>query len=197
MASPSPKSARFFVALLPPQPVQDAVTAIKQEIEQRFSSRAALKSPPHITLQPPFNWSLERLDELQHHLHRFAHQQQPIPIVLEGFSAFPPRVIYIDVHQTAALMAVQPALIAHLETHCGLREGYRTGSDHRLAPWPFTPHVTVGFRDLAPAAFHQAWAEFEHRPFSAEFEVPTLTLLRHDGQVWQIFSELPLSASKA
>ena len=197
MASPSPESARFFVALLPPQAVREAVTAIKQEIGQRFSSRAALKSPPHITLQPPFNWSLERLDKLQHHLHRFAQQQRPIPIVLEGFSAFPPRVIYVDVHQTAALMAVQPALIVHLETHCGLREGYRTGSDHRRAPWPFTPHVTVGFRDLTPAAFHQAWAEFEHRPFSAEFEVPTLTLLRHDGQVWQIFSELPLSASKA
>lgn len=193
MASPSPKSARFFVALLPPQPVQDAITAIKQEIEQRFGSRAALRSPPHITLQPPFDWSLERLDELQHHLHRFAHHQRPVPIVLEGFNAFPPRVIYIDVHQTAALMAVQPALVAHLETHCGLRQGYRA-DDHRRTPRPFTPHVTVGFRDLTPAAFHQAWAEFEHRPFSADFEVPTLTLLRHDGQVWQIFSELPLGA---
>lgn len=63
--------------------------------------------------------------------------------------------------------------------------------------WPFTPHVTVGFRDLTPAAFHQAWAEFEHRSFSADFEVPTLTLLRHDGQKWQIFSELPLGAPKA
>ena len=193
MASPSPKSARFFVALLPPQPVQDTITVIKQEIEQRFGSRAALRSPPHITLQPPFGWSLERLDELQHHLHRFARQQRPVPIVLEGFNTFPPRVIYIDVHQTVALMAVQPALVAYLETHCGLRKGYRA-DDHRLASRPFTPHVTVGFRDLTPAAFHQAWAEFEHRPFSANFEVPTLTLLRHDGQVWQIFSELPLGA---
>lgn len=191
MASPSPESARFFVALLPPQPVQDAITAIKQEIERRFGSRAALRSPPHITLQPPFDWPLERLDKLQHHLHRFARQQQPVPVVLEGFSAFPPRVIYVDVHQTAALIAVQPALIAHLETHCGLRQSYRA-----RAPWPFTPHVTVGFRDLTPAAFHQAWAEFEHRPFSANFEVPTLTLLRHDGQVWQIFSEQPLGAPK-
>ncbi|MBW4461180.1 MAG: 2'-5' RNA ligase family protein [Nodosilinea sp. WJT8-NPBG4] len=196
MASPSPESARFFVALLPPQPVQDAITAIKQDVERRFGSRAALQSPPHITLQPPFDWSLERLDELQHHLHRFARQQRPLPVVLEGFSAFPPRVIYVDVHQTASLMAVQPALIAHLETHCGLRQSDRA-SDHRRAPRPFTPHVTVGFRDLTPAAFHQAWAEFEHRPFSADFDVPTLTLLRHDGQVWQIFSEQPLGVPKA
>jgi 2'-5' RNA ligase len=197
MASPAPQSARFFVALLPPQSVQEAITAIKQEIERRFGSRAALRSPPHITLQPPFTWSPDRLDELQHHLHGFARLQRPITVVLEGFSAFPPRVIYVNVHQTAAVMAIQPALVTHLETHCGLREGYREPTSNRRAPWPFTPHVTVGFRDLTPAAFHQAWAEFEHRPFSADFEVPTLTLLRHDGQVWQIFSELPLSAPKA
>lgn len=197
MASPSPESARFFVALLPPQPVQDAITAIKQDIEQRFGSRAALRSPPHITLQPPFDWSLARLDELQHQLHGFARQQRPIPIVLEGFSAFPPRVIYIYVHQTAAVMALQPSLVAHLETHCGLREGYRDPGSNRRAPWPFTPHVTVGFRDLRPEAFYQAWAEFEHHPFLAKFEVPSLTLLRHDGQIWRIFSEQPLGAPKA
>lgn len=197
MASPSPESVRFFVALLPPPPVQDAITAIKQDIERRFGSRAALRSPPHITLQPPFVWSLERLDELQHHLRRFARQQRPIPVVLEGFNAFAPRVIYIYVHQTAAVMALQPALVTHLETHCGLREGYRDLSSNRRASWPFTPHVTVGFRDLRPAAFHQAWAEFEHRPFSADFKVPSLTLLRHDGQIWRIFSEQPLGAPKA
>lgn len=196
MANSSPESARFFVALLPPQPVQEAITAIKQEIKLRFGSQAALRSPPHITLQPPFEWSLDRLDELQHHLHGFAQQQPPIPVVLEGFSAFPPRVIYVDVCQTAAVMAVQPALVAHLKTHCGLEEGYRdSGSDNRLAPWPFTPHVTVGFRDLMPAAFHLAWAEFEQRPFRAEFVVSALTLLRHDGQKWQIFSEFPLNSS--
>jgi 2'-5' RNA ligase len=177
--------------------VQDAITAIKQEIEQRFGSRAALRSPPHITLQPPFVWHLDRLDELQCHLHRFARQQRPIPVVLEGFSAFPPRVIYVDVRQTAAVMAVQPALIAYLETHCGLREGYREPGSNRRAPWPFTPHVTVGFRDLSPEVFYQAWEEFEHRPFSADFEVSTLTLLRHDGQKWQVFSELPLGTPKA
>ncbi|MFQ4135636.1 2'-5' RNA ligase family protein [Nodosilinea sp. PGN35] len=196
MASPPPKSARFFVALLPPQLVQEAITAIQQDIKLRYGSQAALRSPPHITLQPPFDWPLDRLGELTHHLHQFVQQHPPIPVFLEGFNAFPPRVIYVDVHQTAALLALQPALVAHLETHCGLCQGYREpNSGRRRAPWPFTPHVTVGFRDLTPAAFHRAWAEFEQRPFAAEFVVPALTLLRHDGQKWQVFSEFPLNAS--
>ncbi|MGB3310396.1 MAG: 2'-5' RNA ligase family protein [Nodosilinea sp.] len=181
-------SARFFVALLPPQALQDEITAIKQDIWQRFGSKAALKSPPHITLQPPFQWPLAEANKLEHHLEAFARTQPAVPIRLAGYSAFvPPRVIYIDVVQTAQLMAVQPAIAAYLEETCGIVD--RVGKT-RL----FTPHVTVGFRDLTPAAFRLAWAEFQHRPFAADFVAQTLTLLRHDGQIWQTFSQLPLLA---
>lgn len=179
---------RFFVALLPPQPVQDEITAIKQEIWQRFGSKAALKSPPHVTLQPPFLWPLAETPELERHLEAFAQTQPAVPVQLKGYSAFAPRVIYIDVAQTARLMAVQAAIAAYLEETCGIVD--RVGKTR-----PFTPHVTVGFRDLSPAAFRQAWAAFESRPFVAEFAAQALTLLRHDGHIWQIFSEFPLNSS--
>lgn len=178
---------RFFVALLPPQPLQDEITAIKQEIWQRFGSKAALKSPPHITLQPPFLWPLAEAPELERHLETFAQTQPAVPVQLQGYSAFAPRVIYVDVVQTARLMAVQDAIAPYLEQTCGILD--RVGKTR-----PFIPHVTVGFRDLSPAAFHRAWAEFEPRPFAAEFVAHALTLLRHDGHIWQIFSEFPLQA---
>jgi 2'-5' RNA ligase len=177
----------FFVALLPPQSLQDEITAIKQEVWQRFGSKAALKSPPHITLQPPFLWPPSEATRLGHYLEAFARTQPAVPVQLQGYSAFAPRVLYIDVVQTAQLMAVQAAIAAYLEKTCGIVD--RVGKTR-----PFTPHVTVGFRDLSPAAFRQAWAEFEPRPFAAEFVTQTLTLLRHDGRVWQIFSEFPLKS---
>ncbi|WP_035985197.1 2'-5' RNA ligase family protein [Leptolyngbya sp. KIOST-1] len=181
---------RFFVALLPPQPLQAEITTIKQEIWQRFGSQAALRSPPHITLQPPFLWPQGDVTRLEQHLNAFAQTQFAIPVQLRGYSAFVPRVVYIDVVQTPELMAVQPAIAAHLEATCGIVD--RVGKTR-----PFTPHLTVGFRDLSPAAFRQAWAEFESRPFEAEFLTQTLTLLRHDGRVWEIFSGFPLQPSTA
>ncbi|MGK7915884.1 MAG: hypothetical protein AB4038_10100 [Prochloraceae cyanobacterium] len=39
----------FFIALLPPEEIQQNVTKIQQHFAQVYSSRAALKSPPHIT----------------------------------------------------------------------------------------------------------------------------------------------------
>lgn len=185
MTPDSSGSARFFVALLPPQALQDEITAIKHDIWQRFGSEAALKSPPHITLQPPFQWPIGQIDELDQHLANFAQTQSTVPIQLEGFSAFAPRVLYIDVVKTDELMAIQPDLMAHLEATCGIVDRVAKGR-------PFAPHVTVGFRDLAPAAFHQAWAEFCDRPFAADFVAQALTLLRHDGQTWQISSQFPL-----
>jgi 2'-5' RNA ligase len=188
MAQLSAASARFFVALLPPPALRAEITAIQHDIWQRFQSKAALRSPPHITLQPPFIWPLDQVAHLERSLAAFAQQQSPVPIDLEGYGAFPPRVIYVNVQRQGPLMALQPALMDYLETHWAIAH---PPSRQR----PFAPHITVGFRDLKPAAFKIAWAEFKDQPFKADFVVQALTLLRHDGQTWQIFSEFPLNGS--
>ncbi|MGF1517333.1 MAG: 2'-5' RNA ligase family protein [Nodosilinea sp.] len=195
-----PGLAHFFVALLPPVAVQEEITAIQQEIWRRFGSQGALNSPPHITLQPPFHWAEGRVSELERVLAAFARGRSPVPVQLKNFSAFAPRVIYVDVVQTETLTALQLALMAHLETTCGIVDAVAKGRPQ------FVPHATVGFRDLTREAFHDAWAEFQDRPFVAEFVVPQITLMRHGGQSgdrlnrfpgrqnWQIFSEFRLNA---
>ncbi len=57
---------------------------------------------------------------------------------------------------------------------------------------PFSPHMTVGFRDLTRQNFRVAWAEFQQRPLQFEFTVANLTLLIHNGQRWTVSSEFPL-----
>ncbi len=79
----------FFIALLPPQPIQNQITDIKQYCAQTYNSCHALKSPPHITLQPPFKWLTENLPTLEQHLTTFAMNCPPIPITLSGFSFIP------------------------------------------------------------------------------------------------------------
>lgn len=179
---------RFFIALLPPPNVQAEATAIKEYFQTRYQSQGALRSPPHVTLQPPFEWAKDDLNRLSETLAAFALQQAPIPMTLSGFSAFPPRVIFIDVVKTPELLAVQSALMTYLETTLGIVDAQ---SKNRK----FAPHLTVAFRDLKPGAFRQAWPEFESRPFHAQFVVPELTLLIHNGQRWQVDQNFPFSQS--
>jgi 2'-5' RNA ligase len=178
-------NGRFFIALLPSQAIQDYANEVKQVFADRYNSCAALKSPPHITLQPPFDWSLEAWDDLQQHLSEFAARSAPLSVTLSGFGAFPPHVIYINVIKSPALLALQTALMADMEHALGV-----VPVDSKTRP--FSPHLTVGFRDLTKQNFELAWADFQSAPLQLEFTAAHLTLLRHDRQRWTVSHELPL-----
>ncbi|MBR8830635.1 MAG: RNA 2',3'-cyclic phosphodiesterase [Chroococcopsis gigantea SAG 12.99] len=169
---------RFFIALLPSPEVQQLATKIKNDFAEIYNSKAALKSPPHVTLQPPFTWELKDLPLLKESLKVLARQYGSIPIVLDGFAVFAPRVIYIKVQRTPELLGLQKALEISLEKDFGIRN---MSSKSRC----FCPHMTVGFRDLTVDNFHKAWAEYQYKPFAFEFNVNALTLLQHDGTRWQ------------
>ena len=100
----------YFIALLPPQEIQDYANGVKQYFAERYNSRHAQKSPPHITLQAPFEWDKESVVVLEQCLSNFAGTRQSIPIMLSGFGAFAPRVIYINVVKTAELLSLQADL---------------------------------------------------------------------------------------
>jgi 2'-5' RNA ligase len=177
---------RYFIALLPPQHIQEYANEIKQYFADKYASRGAQKSPPHITLQPPFEWVEGEVSRLEASLQQFAGHQQSIPITLNGFAAFPPRVIYIDVVRSQELLRLQADLMAYLEANLGI-------VDPVAKKRPFAPHMTVAFRDLSKQNFHAAWPEFQNRELHFDFTAHQLTLLIHDGQRWQIKSEFLFS----
>lgn len=179
--------SRFFIALLPPQVMQDQANEIKQYFADRYASRGAQNSPPHITLQPPFEWQMNELPQLEQALQDFGIQQAPIPITLDGFAAFPPRVIFIDVPRSPGLLTLQAELTAFLESHLGI-------IDQRAKGREFTPHLTVAFRDLTKANFKLAWQEFQERSLHFEWVAAELNLLIHSGRCWQIHQRFSMAS---
>ncbi|MCX5935085.1 MAG: 2'-5' RNA ligase family protein [Pseudanabaena sp. LacPavin_0818_WC45_MAG_42_6] len=180
---------RFFVALLPPELIQDQVRQIQSDFEFRYSTKATLKAPPHITLIPPFKLSSDRIEALQIDLEKFAKTRSPFTINLSGFAAFPPRVIYIDVVPNLVLPNLYVDIAAIFANTLSIIDPY--------ASRPFVPHMTVAFRDLTPNNFEMAWAEFRDRKINFEFEATNLTLLAHDDQKWNVLSHFALEFTKA
>ncbi len=185
---PSDPRKLFFVALLPPTDQQAEITEIKQYFAREYQSSHALKSPPHITLYPPFKWLPENLPQLNQCLCEFAANYAPIPVTLDGFGAFAPRVIFIHPLKTPELMTLQGDLMGYLASNLGL-------VDERSKNQSFAPHITVAFKDLTPSAFKAAWPKFRDRPFSTQFTAHNLTLLIHDRQRWNICSQFPFLQS--
>ena len=174
--------SRFFVALLPPQHIQDCANEIKQYFADRYASCGAQKSPPHITLQSPFEWADSNVSLLEESLNKFASGRESIPVTLHNFAAFTPRVIYIDVVQTPELMDLQADLIKYVESDLEI-------VDKVAQTRSFTPHMTVAFRDLTKQNFKIAWREFVARQLHFELKCDRLTLLLHDGKRWNVKTE--------
>lgn len=175
----------YFVALLPPQEIQDYANQIKQYFADKYASRHAQKSPPHITLQPPFKWADADVPRLEEYLKDFASVQESVPITLKSFGAFAPRVIYINVVRSLELMTLYSDLIMYLESNLKIVD--KVGKTR-----PFAPHMTVAFRDLTKQNFKTAWSEFEKQQLHFEFTAFDLKLLLHDGRQWNVKSEFPL-----
>lgn len=173
------KSRIYFIAIIPPPDIQERVTAIKQLFAEKYNSKGALRSPPHITLHMPFRWQENKEDQLTEFLEGFAIKNEQFNIVLNGFGAFPKRVIFIKIEQNERLQNLYQRLTQSIKEQLKLfNESYKNRGFH--------PHMTVAFKDLKSSAFLDAWPHFQNRDFYQEFSAESLCLLKHKGKTWDV-----------
>lgn len=182
---------RYFIAIIPPEPVLTEIKEMKEDMALRFGSSKALQSPAHITLIVPFEKDLDE-DELAGKLKSFAIQEMPFKLKLNGFSCFPNRrfpVLFVKPEPNESLAHMQHALDESLFTDRIISS---------KMPFAFTPHITIGYRDLTPANFKQAWAEFEYKEYSREVLIKSLFLLKWNFYFarWDIIQEHKFGAEQ-
>ena len=176
---------RYFIAIIPPEPISSNVLQIKKEFADNYNSKGALRSPAHITLHMPFLWKEEKEAQLIETLAKFTFASQT-KILLNNFGHFANRVIFIDVAKNPDLEDMQKQLVRHAKVYLQL-----FNQDESMRG--FHPHMTVAFRDLRKQEFTKAWSEFQNRTFSAEFPLKDFSLLKHDGKQWNVFRTFELN----
>jgi 2'-5' RNA ligase len=176
---------RYFLAIIPPQPVYNEAQVLKEYFRDNFNSKASLNSPPHITLHMPFRWKEKKEALLIEKLNDFSAQQAPFTLSLDRFGAFAPRVIYLNVQVNQQLFAFQK----ELERFC--KKSFQLFNANRLDQ-PYCPHLTLAFRDLKKEAFDLAWNAVHHQDFKRDWIVDSFYLLKSDGHVWHAFSQIVL-----
>ena len=169
----------YFYALIPPEDIQADVTKVKLDFKKRFESVHSLKSPPHITLIPPFRYKLASEGKLIKALDDFASIEVAFKQKLHDFGFFPPRVIFINVDKSEDLKRLFHKFKKYMDAKLNISSLTRGGIR-------FTPHMTVAHRDLTKENFNKAKPQYENKHISFEFEVNEINLLRHDGKRWGI-----------
>jgi len=175
----------YFIAITPDDIVSKEVTAYKNHMAVKYFSKAALTSPPHITLYPPFKWDSQNENVIIDSLSDFVQNKNPFNITLNGFGCFKPRVIFIKPETSEEHNKLQKDLLLHLKTTIDL---YDQQNER-----PYHPHMTIATRDLQKKYFYEAWEEFKNKKFSVEFNARSVTLLKHNSKYWDIYKVFNLS----
>jgi 2'-5' RNA ligase len=178
---PSGKS-KYLIALIPPSPLVEEIQSLKHYFKETYQSKASLNSPPHITLHMPFEWKDTKEEMLIASLQTFVSGKIHFELQLLDFSCFAPRVIYLNVIESEPLHILQSDLHAFCKTKLNLFNA-------RYRDMPFHPHITLAFRDLKKELFEKAWAEFKEKKFAGKFIIDKITLLKHDGKVWNPYAD--------
>jgi 2'-5' RNA ligase len=173
----------YFIAIIPPEPIYGQALALKQHFKEQYNSKAALNSPPHITLHMPFKWKESKEARLIDGLEEFSAKQNSFGLKLNNFSAFEPRVIFVDVIKDGKLEQLQKQLKRFCKVELNL-----FNADYK--EFAYHPHLTLAFRDLKKPQFYKAWEEFKGKKFEVTFDVDSIALLKHDGKEWRAFKEL-------
>jgi 2'-5' RNA ligase len=179
----------YFVAIIPPPSMREEVMHLKSFCAEKYASKAALRSPAHITLHMPFAFREDRIETLIATMKEIAIGQKSFHVEHCGFGCFEPRVIYIDVQLTEALAELRTHTVSSMRKKLGLLNAdYKNDGFH--------PHMTIAFRDLKKPMFHKAWEEFENKHFEQSWDCNAISLLKHDGQVWHIAQDFPFTIEK-
>ena len=97
---PSDKTDLYFIALFVHGELAEKIRTIQLYCSETYQSKKALRSPPHVTLIPPFrdNDSIENI--LDKKLTPFFGKYHSFKVELNGFSKFGARTIFIEPLET-------------------------------------------------------------------------------------------------
>jgi 2'-5' RNA ligase len=168
----------YFIALVLSSEINEEILKWKLFMKDHFSCMVALRSPAHITLVPPF-WMSDNLQNiLEMAIGQFSEHQVPFEVHLKNFSAFKPKVIYVEVLANPNLQTLYAELFDYLIA----QDLFPIKKDDR----PFHPHVTIATRDLHKKAFHEAWEGFKNKNYEASGTITGVSILKHNKKNWDV-----------
>jgi 2'-5' RNA ligase len=168
---------KYFLALVIPEPFFEKIESVKQQLFLDHGLKGALRSPAHITLHRPFEWKEEKENILIEKLNTFKFSGE-MNIQLNSFSFFEPRVIYVDVLPSEALVMLHNSVKNFAKTELRL---FNEVNDMR----GFHPHITVASRDLKKPKFYELAPEFENKKLTGVFNCNGFCLLKLEKK-WEM-----------
>ena len=180
---PSNTLCEYFIIISPPHLIKKEVKSIKYEFAKKNGVYTGLHSHAHITLMN-FPQSEERERELAQSIRKIVSEQPCFCVLLKGFDFFPANnTFFINIKNKKPIEKLYETLRVSLYQNRLSLKNIKKGC---------TPHLTIG-RKLSDDQYINAYKSFSEKPYTAGFNVDSLTLLKRGNSVdrWSHFIEAP------
>lgn len=182
----------YLFAIMPPEKLSKEIHDERLTFAEEYGFVAALKSPVHITLFPPFKIPVAENTAFESHvsnMQNWADSQHSLTIELQNFNFFDNYgypVLFIDVLKSPELVKLRSSFLKELDNYPWIEK----------STLPFKPHITIGYRDIDQAVFPTIREVYARRKFKAQFDCNAIYLWKHDGKQWQVFKTFCLNGQE-
>lgn len=167
--------------MVPEVDVEQELHHLKLELFEKYQCKAALKSPAHITLIPPFNWANHQSHLIIEYFQKFKTNAKTIEITIDGFDKFGTQVVYAKPLYNSDLEQLQNEIFRYFELILKDKIKYK---------FTFNPHITIANRDLKAQYIPEILEKLNHKRYTRISTLNEITLFKHDGIKWQIASKI-------
>jgi 2'-5' RNA ligase len=176
---------KYFIAIVIPQPFQSHIEQLKLNLSSKFNLKGALKSPAHITLHMPFEYSIDKEDYLLNALSLFKFDAE-LFLEINGFGYFDKRVIYANIVSNKNLNNLYHSLKHFVSSKLKIENEINNLRG-------FHPHITLAFRDLKKHQFDAVWQETNLFNCCFSTKIDTISVLKFNT-VWQVKKNYTLNS---
>lgn len=171
---------KYFLAVLPPDQISPEIVSFQKEIESAFGAIHAQKTPPHITIIPPFECEPEKLTELISVFALFLKEKPiaDVTIELNNFQRFESRTLFVDVAKNDRFEKLCKELKLLFSKQKIIKQ--------RIEKHYFIPHITIANKDIKKRDFKVAWEVFKERGYQRSFKLKYLVLLELVVGKWEV-----------
>lgn len=174
-----------FIALIPEKSFSDKIRVLQEELKDNFGLNYAMRIPPHITLQAPFECRSNDQDKLNACIREMKKELVPVTLTTDNFGSFIESVIYVGLQPSPGLLKMQQAIVDTLESKECLAPAQR--NNH------YQPHITLAHRDLDNLRFPKVWDHFANKEWKETFAIERLVIYKHEEGRWLEFKSMPLA----